>query len=65
MPNFDELEKENKELYLQLDKLNYKYDKINNGIHEIVDTICKECKHKTSCKKPNCHIYNIEQLLLK
>ena len=54
-----DLEKENKELYHQLDKINYKYTKITSGVEAVINSVCK------GCKKYDCPSYNIEQLLLK
>lgn len=60
-----DLEKENKELYIQLDKINHKYNKTTSGVTTVINSICKSCKIKNNCKKCDCPIYNIEQLLLK
>ena len=60
-----DLEKENKELYHQLDKINYKYTKIASGVEAVINSVCKGCSVKNNCKKYDCPIYNIEQLLLK
>lgn len=60
-----DLERGNKELYMQLDKVNYKYNETTKGIQEIISSLCKNCKDKDNCRKQDCHIYNIEQLLIK